>query len=404
MWKPAHDKQGIDARKIKRDGIILDMYSDIDVKRVERYNGILLGAAIILNYIVGAINDIVFVSNLFPLGMLLLGMLTFAINIALGQEDFSISVTMLGFVGIFTVQIMIALNPQLRIHKAVFYAQCYVFVGLTSLYMATRNKNIDSVRHSVLAFTGLFGHHLIKILNMEYTVYTAGDQMGNAYAILAIIFSALWTLIDSHDSWRWKCIACVELLLCSAIMIKVMTRGAWLCIFIFIGFLVLKKSKEKHLFIYFILGMPILVIVAYIVFVKAIKESSWYNVMFSMKSDDILNGRGNLLKQVMTYRGLFQTLFGSGVGAYFETHQIYPHNVLAQLYYDQGLLVLLYVLHLLCGIVKAFKGALANNQEDYLIIVVVCSAFVKLMVSSYFWIEQMFWIMIGLLIRKASKV
>lgn len=379
------------------------MYNDIDAKRAERYNGVLLGAAIIMNYIVGAINDIVFVSNLFPLGMLLLGMLTFAMNIVLGQEDFSISVTLIGFVWIFAFQIMIALNPLLRIHKSVFYAQCYVFVGLTSLYMATRKKNIDSVRHSVLAFAGVFGYHLIKILNMEYTVYTAGDQMGNAYAILAIIFSALWTLIDSHDSWRWKGIACVELILCFAIMIKVMTRGAWLCIFAFSGFLALKKSKGKQLFIYFILGMPILIIVSYIIFVKVIKESSWYNAMFAMKSDDVLNGRGSLLKQAMTYRGFLPMLFGSGVGAYFETYLIYPHNVLAQLYYEQGILILFYVLHLLCGIVEAFKGALANNQEDYLIIVVVCSAFVKLMVSSYFWIEQLFWILMGLLIQKASQ-
>lgn len=370
--------------------------------KLNKFNGIFLGIAAVMNFAVGAVSDYIAVSNLFPLSMIALGIVAILTNILYGQVMWRVSVKEFFFFFVFTVQVLVGVILG-RSSNSIYYAQCFFCIGIPSLFLATRKIDYDILRHTVLIVAIGSISHFISILSREYTIYTSGEQMGNAYSILVILFVAGWTLLDSDDHVLWKIISTIVVVLCFSILIKVMTRGAWLCVFAFLGYLLWKKTKRRKLFLLVIIFAPLLVIIAWSIFTKYISHSEWFANIFSLKAGDLLNGRGNLLEYGFSYRGIFKMIFGSGIGAFYGSYRTYPHNLFAQLYYDQGMVALLTVV---CFFISGCKGLMYNavngEKSDCFLILVICAGLVKLTVSSYFWIEQLFWIMMGLILNRSK--
>lgn len=369
--------------------------------KINKINGIFLGIAAVMNFAVGTVSDYIAISNLFPLSMIALGIVAVLTNILYGQLKWSVSAKEFVFVFVFTVQVLVGVILG-KSSNSIYYAQCFLCIGIPSLFLATRKIDYDILRHTILIVAIGSISHFISILSREYTIYTSGEQMGNAYSILVILFIAGWTLFDSNDSTLWKIVSILIAAICSSILVKVMTRGAWLCVFAFLGYLLWKKTKSKRLFLVIVISAPLLVIAIWIVFTKYISHSEWFANIFSLKAGDLLNGRSNLLEYGFSYRGVLKTIFGSGIGAFYGIYHTYPHNLFAQLYYDQGLIALLTVV---CIFIPGCKGLMHNavngQKSDCFLILVICAGLVKLMVSSYFWIEQLFWIMMGLILNRS---
>ena len=312
------------------------------VEKVNRINGTLLGIATIMNFVVGTISDYVTVPNLFPIAMVALGVIAVGINAMWGQLKWRVSLKEFLFFSIFTVQVLAGTLLNLS-SNSLYYAQCFLCIGIPSVFLATRKIDYDVLRHTVLVVAIVSVSHFISILLKEYTVYTSEEQMGNAYSLLAILFTAGWTLLDSKDRMFWKGISVIVIVLSLSILVKVMTRGAWLCAFVFVGYLIWKKLKNKRLFLAIIVFAPLLLFVLWHICTKYISHTKWFANMFQLKATDLLNGRDNLLKNAVEYRGMLKTIFGSGVGAYYGVYRTYPHNIFAQLYYDQGLIAVVIV-------------------------------------------------------------
>lgn len=372
--------------------------------KLNRINGIFLGIAAVMNFAVGAVSDYIAISNLFPLSMTALGIVAVLTNILYGQVMWRVSVKEFFFFFVFTVQVLVGVILG-RSSNSIYYAQCFFCIGIPSLFLATRKIDYDILRHTVLIVAIGSISHFISILSREYTIYTSGEQMGNAYSILVILFVAGWTLLDSDDHVLWKIISTVIAALCFSILVKVMTRGAWLCVFAFIGYLLWKKTKSKKVILLLLILLPLIVIALYYAYRTFLVNSKWFYNIFSMKSGDLMNGRDILLKRAFSYRGLVETLIGSGIGSYYGMYSTYPHNLFAQLYYDQGIVALLTVVTVIISGCKGLLHSIENGKKsDCFLILVICAGFVKLMVSSYFWIEQLFWIMIGLALSRSENL
>ena len=372
--------------------------------KINKINGIFLGIAAVMNFAVGTVSDYIAISNLFPLSMIALGIVAVLTNILYGQLKWHISVKEFVFVSVFTVQVLVGVILG-KSSNSIYYAQCFLCIGIPSLFLATRKIDYDILRHTILIVAIGSISHFISILSKEYTIYTSGEQMGNAYSILVILFIAGWTLFDSNDSILWKIISTLIAALCFSILIKVMTRGAWLCVFAFIGYLVWKKTRSKRVILLLLLLLPLILMALYYTYRTFLVNSKWFYNIFSMKSGDLMNGRDILLKRAFSYRGLVRTLIGSGIGSYYGMYSTYPHNVFAQLYYDQGLIALVMVATVIVSGCKGLLHSIENGQKsDCFLILVICAGFVKLMVSSYFWIEQLFWIMIGLALSRSKNL
>lgn len=368
-----------------------------------KFNSVLLGIALILNFLVGAVNDFISVTNLFPICIFIIGSSMFISKLYHKQVSLKIPLNIFAFLLLFLVQIVLSffiVNSDMTI----YYAQCFFLVGIPSIYIALQEKDIVIVRHVVLILSILCFQHFLKILTSEYTIYTAGEQMGNAYAILPIFFITIWTVLDTNDNLKWKIIATIDAIMCFLILVKVMTRGAWLCVLIFLLFIMCRKFINKKSFIMIMIVTPILIILGFYLFNSYLVNTEWYYNIFSMKSSDILNGRDILLKKVLVNRGFFPILFGSGIGSFYAEYKTYPHNIIAQLYFDQGIITVFIVISIFVVYGKGMiKNALKNYDSDYLLVMIICAGLIKLMVSYYFWIEQLFWIMIGLLFERYNK-
>lgn len=85
----------------------------------------------------------------------------------------------------------------------------------------------------------------------------------------------------------------------------------------------------------------------------------------------------------------------------FASKPIYPHNLFLELFVDFGMII--GVIVMLLFLVRVFKG-LVNKNIDYKfgIIVLLCCCFVKLMVSSSLWQDQMFFMLLGFLLAYSS--
>lgn len=365
---------------------------------VEKNNSIILGIVLILNFVVGAINDYLSISNLFPIGMLGLGILAIVNNVIYGKVGLRISVPIFIFTLLFLFQICISV-VYVSSDITLFYVLCFFTIGLPSIYIATRKNNINYVRHTVILVAAFCFLHFFNILTLEYTVYTAAEQMGNAYSLLIIFFISIWTLLDTKDKFFWKILAGLECTMCLLILLKVMTRGAWVCIAVFLFFLVWKKTKKN--FKLYLLLLPIVLLATVFFVVPYFVESNLYYNLFYMKSGDIMNGRNELYNMSTSSLNVLEVLFGAGIGSFYNKYQTYPHNIILQLFHDQGIVSLFVIMYIciksLNGLVDGFFN---SNQRDYLTILVVCAGIVKLMLSSYFWIEQLFWIAIGLLLSR----
>lgn len=379
----------------------MELYTCKNNKLVQ-LNSILLGIALIMNFIAGTVNDYISINNVFPLGMLILFLVSCLNNLLKKGISLLVSKKMLILVLLFGIQFLFTFI----VHEyaiGLYYMQCFLLVGLSSLYLSQNNINVVSVRHTILIVPLICCTHFIVILSKEYTVYTSGDQMGDAYSLLIILFVSLWILVDSKDALKWKIIAFVESLFCLIILTKVMTRGAWLCIFVYVIFLIFKKITNKKIAIFFIILFPLLSIFILTYILPMLAHTEWFSNMFLLKSSEIWNGRESLLENIFTKRGILAVLFGSGIGGYFNNYGIYPHNVIAQLYYDQGLVTLLIIgIIIFTSIKGTISSSIKGNDYDHLIILVFCAGIVKLLLSSYFWIEQLFWIFIGLVICRSK--
>ena len=132
-----------------------------------------------------------------------------------------------------------------------------------------------------------------------------------------------------------------------------------------------------------------------LVFWDFISSSGWFVRVFGVKSNRILNGREYDIQLSFSYRGFIPFLFGSGVGsAYLYGGTEYIHNLFGQLYYEQGIILTIFVLVV---IIKAIafifkKQRINNNEKKYIMSVFLCCSIVRLMVSYYFWIDANFWL------------
>lgn len=99
---------------------------------------------------------------------------------------------------------------------------------------------------------------------------------------------------------------------------------------------------------------------------------------------------------------LEKPLFGYGImgdraiSESFSNKPIYPHNIFLELSVDFGLVIGIIVM--LVFFIAVIKGLISRNPDyKFGVIVLFCSCFVKLLVSSSLWQDQMFFMLLGFL-------
>lgn len=359
-----------------------------------KINSIIFGCVMCANMLAGFVNLFIPINNLFVFVIFLGGVISFTLygNIFFKNK---FKVWLIFFILIFLSQFLISIFSG-EYPISTYYLQCFVFIGMTCLFIGSRPLNFKVVRKTVQVIALLSIVYYFNIITLESTIYNSELQMGMSYSILPVIFVNYWSLFNSEDEKKWKVLACVQLFIGIYALTNVMTRGAWLCLFIFIFINILNldiNSKKKIILIYL---FPIIIFTGLIIIRKYFISSELFYALFIEKQGDMLNGRTNLFNNSFSYRGIFSLLFGSGIGAFFTKYDSYPHNLFGQLFYDQGLIVILLIsIPIIQSVKYIYTNFKYKSEIAYMLLILSCISLIKLQFSSEFWIDQSFWLLIG---------
>ncbi len=122
-----------------------------------------------------------------------------------------------------------------------------------------------------------------------------------------------------------------------------------------------------------------------------------------MGDGDISNGRIGIYKLALT-EFLNSPIVGNGIGTFtINGEHSYPHNVIIQMLYESGIIYTI----ILCIPVAVFIRRLFNRGLDdankIVAMFLLCLSFIGLMLSSYYWNQQAFWLIVGFGISYSNK-
>lgn len=201
------------------------------------------------------------------------------------------------------------------------------------------------------------------------------------------------------------------------LLLKEATRGVLLslvllCFYIFFAKIGGKFTRTRKLKLF---GISVFLVVGCILLLVNLESIllETYNFMDTMgfevssviktyglvKSEGIagvLNGRGQIY--VHAFEMIKSSpIWGSGIGAYYDLYGTYPHNLFLQMFVEGGLLLLIpisvVIFQSLFKLIKAVMHKVKSDRNQLLILLFIV-AIPRLMLSSYLWREQTFWLLI----------
>ena len=120
--------------------------------------------------------------------------------------------------------------------------------------------------------------------------------------------------------------------------------------------------------------------------------------VYKIQTAGLLNGRDDVYHNAWDLI-LYNPLFGSGISSYaYHYDGFYPHNIILQLLLEFGIIFsipffILLLKSLLISFISLKDDNKYNEFKVFIIFCFVCSI-PRLMLSSYFWQDQMFWLML----------
>lgn len=370
---------------------------DISVKlnKKIKINSYLIGALFIANLIANTISMLIPIPNIFAIIVILLAI------VSIVKTGIKVSCKMLPLFFIVFTQFALSyllINSDMTIR----FFTAFISIAIPSMIISMKPFDIYKVIEVIQLMGVICSPYLIKIILTQYTIYDAGMLMGIGYAILPVIVSAILVVFGEHVN-KWKLLALINLTLSAFVSLKLISRGFFISLLFFIIFLMFYKIKIKPIII---LNLSILIFVLLAIYIlffqQQVISSKWYYYLFEIKSQDFLNGRLYDFNNIIEKRSFYNILFGSGIGSYYKNFGfMYIHNIIGMVYYEQGIIVMVILLCILVySVFKFFTSS--NNEYRIITLILLSTSIIRLMVSYYFWIDQIFWIFISIMINYKS--
>lgn len=351
-------------------------------------NSVLIGMLILANLIANTVSMIIKIPNIFAIIVTLIAV------VSIIKTGIRISYRLFFLILIILSQFIISfllINSSMTNN---FFVS-FISIAIPSMIVASKPFCTFKVIETIQIIALFCSPYMIKILVTEYSIYDSGMLMGIGYAILPVIISSIIILFESKRN-KLKIIALINLILSVSISTKLISRGFFISILLFIILFTFYKVRNKPSNILIVFIIMLLFFIIYIIFFRDfVVDSKWYYSLFKLKSEDFLNGRLYDYQNIMKSRSFFNILFGSGIGSYYTNYGYkYIHNIIGMIYYEQGVFLLLIIVGILgFSVFKFFTSKV--NETRILILVLITTSVIRLMVSYYFWIDQIFWIYIS---------
>lgn len=299
----------------------------------------------------------------------------------------------------------------------------FLSYGLILFIMLSMPFNYEKIIAGVSVLTLIILVNPIGIINSlisEHDIYSGTLQidMGLSYALLpSVVAGILHFVFFRKQSNMVVKISYLINLLFLILLIIFSVRGVIISLFILFYALIISLIKGK----FRIFGKTLLYSSAVFLIVVAIKINDiilfTYEFLLSkgiefsaltksvnkmQSSSGISSGRINI------YEKVFQLikenpLLGEGISFYASyTGGLYPHNIILQLMLESGVLltVPIIILILIAGKITFSSIDYFKKNKGFKVLVMFCfvSSVPRLMFSSYLWKEQLFWLLLLLIL------
>ncbi len=382
-------------------------YAEIDLVNTQekrlvqnriRATGILAGLMLNANFLCGALSNYINIRNIYVYSLVLLGVLAIFVNrMKLPIKRIHAIVYMAILFQVIYGKIFVGTSTSEH------FFLCFIGVALPCMIISFYEIDVDYMLVTIVFSSILCIPYFLDLFKTTYSVYNSGFQMGVAYSILPGIVAGIIVLFNRKFKSITRGIGLLAVLLGSVEMINLQTRGAYLCLFVFIiGFLHIKNQNNSSKRFLAILGIVLALGILIYFFGNRLLSSNWYFRVFGLKQSNILNGRELDYSYVFSWRGTFEFVFGSGVGSFKKYgYTEYIHNIFGQIYYEQGIYSTIFVLVVVFSAIKVLLNRYTVSiDKKAILLMFFCIGIVRLMLSYYFWIDQYFWMFLWMMLDK----
>jgi len=246
-------------------------------------------------------------------------------------------------------------------------------------------------------YSALFGSLVLE----EQALYSGA--MGRAYRLLPqVLMLALFELEKPSK------FGMLTLIMSSVYLFFCGTRGAVLCLFVFLAlFVIVKKPLKNHPVLYLFMGFAMILLVLF--YNEILMWLGWLAEQVGMSdriirkilSEELFTSDGRTYIRNAVRLGILERpVLGYGIAGDRALVSSYSHNLLLELLVSFGIpagsvVFVCIVVIILNGYKKA-----ADRQIKDLVLMLFCSSFVKLLVSSSYLLEPLFFLLMGVCVKQ----
>ena len=358
-------------------------------------NSILLGILLSANLIASSLSVFIIIPNIFAVIVILLG------AVSLLATGFLYSRNIFIMVCIVLLQFLLSYIYINSITTGIFLLS-FLAVSIPSMFIASKPFDIYKTMKTIQVIAILCVPYIYSVINTDYSIYDSGLLMGLGYALLPVIASSLIILYGNYGK-KWNLLAFINITIMLIASTKFISRGFFISLATVIAILTILKIKERPrlgvslLILIFIILIPFSMSIS-----RSVTSTQLYYNLYELKAEDQLNGRASDIQNILEYRSLSSVIFGSGVGSYFSNHKsAYIHNIFGMAYYETGIISALAILAIILkAVLTVFNES--SYETKITIIFLLCTSVIRLMFSYNFWIDQIFWVFVSIMICKPS--
>ncbi|MHA3058118.1 O-antigen ligase family protein [Acinetobacter sp. ANC 5584] len=232
-----------------------------------------------------------------------------------------------------------------------------------------------------------------------------GNWMGVSYDVLRIMIPIL-ILCFFSKKWIFKILFLCALIFYINIQLNYGSRGAILSFLLFyFSFILIKSKNLKLTFMLSFIFIALLLIAIFVYFFQSIENLFFMSKIVDADSGDISNGRYDIYNRALD-GVLSSPIYGNGIASYEKLYNNgYVHNIFIQVGYEFGLFGIFILIYLL--IKPIYYWRFISRPEAIFLMFLICSGFIQLIFSSFYWGSQYFWFLFGYLLtnrflKKAS--
>ncbi len=388
-----------------------------------RANSWLIAIAISIFFISIAINSKFDISDsLVSISMLILLILKLLLLLFNGIRRISINKKGIFMILFILVLFRFSFLNSTSISYVNIYFREFLGYGLVSFVLLSSPYSYKLIVRNVSRIGLLF------LLSPSYIVESLVEKsditMGVSYAILPCILAAVIHFIYYRkDKKLIDILAYIVNLVMSINLILQASRGAVLSVVLLlflVWFIKIRKENGSGAVSIAILFLSFITILAFIfaeellgIFIELLGV---FNIKFYFLEKTYrmiaeegliasLNGRDYIyINSINMIREA--PILGNGIGAYADKYGTYPHNFILQMMSELGIILSIPLfLPILKSLVTMCKKWTNEEDMNYRVFVLFLfmSSIPRLMLSSYFWKNQIFWMLIFISLSKRSK-